>query len=74
MARVGEYDFCENSSPAADKAQAFIHFLHPDTVDVQQRRFAKQPWDTSAWHNYAIEWTADEITCYLDGELVHHLR
>ena len=64
----GEYDFCENSSPAADKAQAFIHFPHPDTVEVQQRRFEKQPWDTSAWHNYAIEWTADGITCYLDGE------
>lgn len=65
----GEYDFSENDSPGDSTAQAYIHFPHPASVAVQQRQFTKTPWDASQWHNYAIEWTANGITCFLDGEV-----
>jgi hypothetical protein len=65
----GEYDFSENDTPGDSSAQAYIHFPHPASVAVQQRGFTKTPWDASQWHNYAIEWTPNGITCYLDGEV-----
>lgn len=63
----GEYDFVELSSPGQQTLEAFMHFPHDADVSVQQRYFSKSGVDTSQWHNYAIEWTPNELVGYVDG-------
>lgn len=66
----GEYDFSENGKPGDTKYQAYIHFPHDADVPVQQRQFQKLGVDLTLWHNFAIEWTADYIRGFFDGEQI----
>ncbi|MBK1789075.1 glycoside hydrolase family 16 protein [Prauserella cavernicola] len=64
----GEYDYLENMAPGEDCAEAFIHYPHNPDVEVQQE-FAQQCGvDLTQWHNVAVEWTADHIKGFIDGE------
>jgi hypothetical protein len=66
--RDGEYDYLENGEPGARCAEAFIHYPHDDTAPVQQEFAQRCGVDLTQWHNFAIEWTPDHITGFLDGE------
>jgi hypothetical protein len=63
----GEYDFVELSIPGQADLEAFMHFPHDADQAVQQRFFSKTGVDTSQFHNYALEWTPDELVGYVDG-------
>ena len=59
----GEVDFMENSDPTRQNTEMFVHYEDEDTqlhgdVDV----------DATQWHNWAVEWSPDHITAYLDGK------
>ena len=59
----GEVDFMENSDPTRQNTEMFVHYDDEDTqlhgdVDV----------DATQWHNWAVEWSPDHITAYLDGK------
>lgn len=66
----GEYDFSENSKPGDNKYQAYIHFPHDADVSVQQRQFTAIGKDLTLWHNFAIEWTANYIRGFFDGDQI----
>jgi hypothetical protein len=64
----GEYDFLENAAPGEQCAEAFIHYPHPAGIPVQQE-FAQQCGvDLTEWHNFAVEWTADHVKGFIDGD------
>ena len=63
----GEYDFYELGVPGQNSLVAFMHFPHPGTEVVQQRRFEKTGVDMSQWHNVALEWTPQHLKGFLDG-------
>lgn len=63
-----EYDFSENGSPGEQCAEAFIHYPHDVSVDIQQEHAIRCPVDLTQWHNFAIEWTPDHVRGFLDGE------
>lgn len=67
----GEYDYLENMAPGEDCAEAFIHYPHPGTDEIQQE-FAEEGDDCgeplSEWHNVAFEWTPDHVAGFIDGE------
>jgi hypothetical protein len=63
----GEYDFLENGTPGAQTAESYIHYPHPANVSVQQEHFTKSGVDLSQFHNFAIEWTPNGITTWIDG-------
>ena len=59
----GEIDFMENSDPTRQSTEMFVHYGNEDnklngavTVDATQ------------WHNWAVEWSPDHITAFLDGK------
>ena len=59
----GEIDFMENSDATRQNTEMFVHYGDEDTqlhgdVDV----------DATQWHNWAVEWSPDHITAYLDGK------
>ena len=57
----GEVDYSESTS---DLTQTRF-FLHHGCENSQVRASITN--DTTAWHNYAVEWSPDGITGYLDG-------
>ncbi|NIH83212.1 family 16 glycosylhydrolase [Amycolatopsis granulosa] len=59
----GEIDFAEIYDPARQYVESFLH--GPGNTAAGQTR--KAPFDITAWHNYALEWQPDHVTCYLDG-------
>lgn len=66
----GEYDYLENMSPGEECAEAFIHYPHPGTDEIQQE-FAEESncgEPLSQWHNVAFEWTPDHVAGFIDGE------
>lgn len=63
----GEYDFVELSIPGQSDLEAFMHFPHDADQPVQQRFFSKPGVGTGEWHNYALEWTPNELVGYVDG-------
>ena len=59
----GEIDFMENSDATRQNTEVFVHYGDEGTqlqgdVDV----------DATQWHNWAVEWSPDHITAYLDGK------
>jgi hypothetical protein len=59
----GEVDFMENSDPSRQNTEMFVHY---DDEDTQLRGAVHV--DATQWHNWAVEWSPDHITAYLDGE------
>ena len=59
----GEIDFMENSDPTRQSTEMFLHYGNEDrklhgAVDV----------DATQWHNWAVEWSPDHISAFLDGK------
>lgn len=57
----GEIDFAETNSAADDVS----FFLHHGSENSQET--SKKPVDITQWHNYAVSWTPEGITGYIDG-------
>ncbi|RZT83422.1 glycosyl hydrolase family 16 [Pseudonocardia sediminis] len=57
----GEIDFAETNS-AADDVSFFLHYGSDNSQDS-----AKKSLDITQWHNYAVSWTPEGITGYIDG-------
>ncbi len=57
----GEIDFAETDSAAEDVS----FFLHYGSDNSQET--AKKSLDITQWHNYAVSWTPEGITGYVDG-------
>ncbi|MCE0761740.1 family 16 glycosylhydrolase [Pseudonocardia kujensis] len=60
--RGGEIDFAETDS-ASNGVSFFLHY----GADNNQKS-ANRKVDITQWHNYAVEWTPNGITGYLDGQ------
>ena len=59
----GEIDFMEMLDPTRRTTDFFLHF---DEDDKQVNGQVEV--DGTQWHNWAVEWTPDAITAYVDGE------
>ncbi|MFG1637274.1 glycoside hydrolase family 16 protein [Pseudonocardia alni] len=59
----GELDFMEMMDPERQKTNAFFHY-GADNSQVE----GSVEIDATQWHNWALEWTPDRITAYVDGE------
>ncbi|MDN5749431.1 MAG: glycoside hydrolase family 16 protein, partial [Pseudonocardia sp.] len=59
----GEIDFMEMLDPTRQETDFFLHFGE-DNEQVNGRVEV----DGTRWHNWAVEWTPDAITAYVDGE------
>ncbi|WP_020674152.1 chondroitinase-B domain-containing protein [Amycolatopsis nigrescens] len=66
----GEYDYLENGAPGEDCAEAFIHYPHPGTEEIQQEHAEETDCGAalSEWHNVAFEWTPDHVAGFVDGK------
>jgi licheninase len=63
----GEIDYAEVFGADRRTLHFFLHY----SADNQQ--ISKSvPVDMTQWHNYAVEWTADHITGYVDGQPFFH--
>jgi hypothetical protein len=58
----GEVDFMEISDPSRQSVDSFLHY----GVDNQQEQSSIRI-DASLWHAWAVEWTPQGITQYVDG-------
>jgi beta-glucanase (GH16 family) len=58
----GEVDFMEIADPARRSVDAFIHYGAQNAQVHGQVEV-----DATRWHDWAVEWTPDSITMYLDG-------
>ncbi|WP_226358530.1 glycoside hydrolase family 16 protein [Pseudonocardia sp. ICBG601] len=58
----GEIDFAEIMDPSRDKVELFLHY----GADNSQVHGELQV-DATGWHNYAVEWTPDGVTAFVDG-------
>lgn len=56
----GQVDFAETDSAAKD-VSFFLHY-------GSSQRYTTRAVDITRWHTYAVEWTAQGMTGYLDGE------
>jgi len=63
----GEIDYAEVFEADRQKLNFFLHYSADD-----KQITSSLPVDTTQWHNYAVEWTADHITGYVDGEPFFH--
>ncbi|MGP4113366.1 polysaccharide lyase family 7 protein [Streptomyces sp. 4N509B] len=62
----GEYDWVEYSDPDADCLSGWLHY--PQSPTDEKERVEHCPMDMNEWHNFAFEWTPDELVGYVDGE------
>jgi len=60
--RGGEVDFAETNS-AADDVSFFLHYGAANNQVSETKDL-----DITQWHNYAVEWTANAIVGYIDGQ------
>lgn len=63
----GEVDYAEVFSPDRDR----VHFALSYDDDNRHLKAAKDV-DMTRWRNFAVEWTPDHITAYVDGEPFFH--
>lgn len=63
----GEVDYAEVFDPNRQELNFFLHY----GADNQQISSTIQA-DMTQWHNFAVEWTNDHITGYIDGESWFH--
>jgi beta-glucanase (GH16 family) len=61
--RGGEIDFMEMTD---DTRQATNVFLHHGKDNAQEHGIVKV--DATQWHNWAVEWTPEGVTTYVDGK------
>lgn len=59
----GEIDFMEILGDS--ERQTVSHFLHYSAQNLTES--AATEVDATQWHNYAVSWTPDAITIYIDG-------
>lgn len=58
----GEIDFAETAG-TSDRVQFFLHH----GADNSQL-YAERALDVTQWHDYAVEWTENRVTGYVDGQ------
>ncbi len=58
----GEIDFAETASSSGTAA----FFLHHGADNSQL--YTERTLDTTQWHDYAVEWTENRVTGYVDGQ------
>lgn len=58
----GEIDIAETAS----SSDTVSFFLHHGTDNAQL--YTDRPLDITQWHDYAVEWTENRVTGYLDGQ------
>jgi licheninase len=63
----GEIDYAEVTDPSRQTLKFFQHY----GADNSQLRGSRQV-DMTRWHNFAVEWTSDHVTGYLDGDPFFH--
>ena len=59
----GEVDFMEMTDHTRQETNLFLHY-GADNSQVQ----GKVKIDATQWHNWAVEWTPEKITTYVDGK------
>ncbi|NMI00631.1 glycoside hydrolase family 16 protein [Pseudonocardia sp. K10HN5] len=59
----GEIDFMEIGDPTRQKTDMFLHY----GADNSQLHGQLQI-DATQWHNWALEWTPNKITAFVDGK------
>jgi hypothetical protein len=59
----GEIDFMEMTDHTRQSTELFLHY-GADNSQVH----GEVEIDATQWHNWAVEWTPDKITTYIDGE------
>ncbi|BBF99513.1 MULTISPECIES: glycoside hydrolase family 16 protein [Pseudonocardia] len=59
----GEIDFMEMMDPSRQETNIFVHY-GADNSQID----GSVGIDATEWHNWAVEWTPDRITAYVDGE------
>ena len=63
----GEIDYAEVFDAGRQKLNFFLHY----GADNNQLRGSRQV-DMTRWHNFAVEWTQDHVTGFVDGEPYFH--
>ena len=63
----GEIDYAEVFDGPRQELNFFLHY----GADNRQLHATRQV-DMTRWHNFAVEWTPDHVTGYLDGEPYFH--
>lgn len=59
---IGEIDFAEEYDPNRQYIESWMH--GPGNV---QAGYWRKYVDLTQWHNFAVDWQPDRITCYVDG-------
>ena len=59
----GEIDFMEIGDETRQKTDFFLHYGASD-----RQLHGEVAIDATQWHNWAVEWTPDHITAYVDGQ------
>jgi len=62
---AGEIDFAETWNANRDFTESWLH----GPGNKKGPHFKSAPVDLTQWHNYGVDWTADKITLYLDGQV-----
>jgi hypothetical protein len=63
----GELDWLEYTNPDATEAGAWLHYPHPEDVDIQQAGPFHKACDMTQWHNFAFEWDATGVRSWIDA-------
>ncbi len=64
---AGEIDYAEVFDPNRQKLNFFLHYSADNKVLDGSRQV-----DMTQWHNFAVEWTDDHLTGYVDGQPFFH--
>lgn len=65
----GEIDFPENNL-GSDLLRGFMHMTNQTSGATQQGTYKKQPFDSTQWHVYTMEWSPGKVKFILDGATV----
>jgi beta-glucanase (GH16 family) len=70
----GEVDFMEMTDPTRQRTKMFVHYVEEelkdsdeDLKDEGRKIEGEVAVDGTEWHNWAVEWTPEGITAFLDG-------
>jgi len=58
----GEVDFMEIADPTRQTVEGWLHYGPND-----ERESSTLPIDSTQWHSWAVEWTPQRITMFVDG-------
>ena len=59
----GEVDYSEVSDGARQELEFFLHYGEDNSQEQ-----AKTTVDMTTWRNYAVEWTAEHVVGFVDGQ------